>query len=194
MNIAIDVIFVLLGLLVFYLGYRKGFLTKAWWLVDLAVITIVGGLLAPTIFDAIKTKTNWYTALVEKLASVEGKLNIQAESLAETIIVAGIWIALGIVVTIILAIFKALLRKLVRYSVVSVIDKILGGVYSVVLFVAVLMVLGALVGTLDVFEPIRKASETCSECYVFRYIFGANPLQTYADKYVPLGEWIQKVM
>ena len=57
MSIIIDIVFVLFLVLVFYLGYRKGFLTKAWWLVDLALIAIVGFLLSPTIFNAIKNNT-----------------------------------------------------------------------------------------------------------------------------------------
>ena len=133
MSIIIDIVFVLFLVLVFYLGYRKGFLTKAWWLVDLALIAIVGFLLSSTIFNAIKNNTGWYTGLADSLASFEDNLNIQAEEIAEFIIRLGIWIVLGIAVIIVMAIVKWLLRKLSCYKAFEIIDKILGGVYSVLI-------------------------------------------------------------
>lgn len=194
MSIIIDIVFVLFLVLVFYLGYRKGFLTKAWWLVDLALIAIVGFLLSPTIFNAIKNNTGWYTGLADSLASFEDNLNIQAEEIAEFIIRLGIWIVLGIAVIIVMAIVKWLLRKLSCYKAFEIIDKIFGGVYSVLITAAIFLVIGALVGTFDVFGPVAKASDFCADSYVFRYIFGANPFQNYFDAHLPLGTWLQNIL
>ena len=38
MNIVVDVIFVLFLALMFFFGFRRGFLTKAWWLLDIGLI------------------------------------------------------------------------------------------------------------------------------------------------------------
>ena len=52
------------------------------------------------------------------------------------------------------------------------------------------MILGALAGTFVNFEPMKNAAEFCNQTYLFKYIFGSNPFQPFADQYVPLGTWI----
>lgn len=194
MNILIDVIFVLFVLLMFFLGYRKGFLTKAWWLIDLGLIVVCGIFIAPSILAPLK-KTSMYAGLESNLSSLAGRLNIEdASSLADLIFNICIWLALAIVIIIVMAIFKSLLRKLTNYKAFSVIDKVLGGVYSAVIVTAFLIALGAVAGTFVQFAPVASASEMCSETYIFRYVFGANPFQPQADKYLDLGGLIYKLL
>ena len=42
MKIAIDVIFILFLLVMAVAGYRKGFLDRAWWLMDIVIIVFLG--------------------------------------------------------------------------------------------------------------------------------------------------------
>ena len=41
MKIAIDVIFILFLLVMAVVGYRKGFLDRAWWLMDIVIIVFL---------------------------------------------------------------------------------------------------------------------------------------------------------
>lgn len=72
-------------------------------------------------------------------------------------------------------------------------DGILGGIYLVVITFAVLMVLGLLVGTFTNYSAIAKAHDFCADSYVFRYIFGANPFESFAAEHFPLGTWVAKL-
>ena len=89
-----------------------------------------------------------------------------------------------------MAIIKAVLRRINKMKFFNFIDKILGGIYDVAFALAILMILGALAGTFVNFEPMKNAAEFCNQTYLFKYIFGSNPFQSFADQYVPLGTWI----
>ena len=189
MNIAIDVVFVLFCALMFYLGFRKGFLTKAWWLLDIGLIVIFGLFLTPTIQEAIGP--NITPALESAFVSLQEKgLNIDPVSFAQIVTSVIIWIGIGIIVIIVMAILKIFVRKLNKIPFFAFVDKILGGIYGVAITIAVLMVLGALAGTFVNFAPMQSAADFCNQTYVFKYIFGSNPLQSFADQYLPLGPWI----
>ncbi len=193
MAIAIDVIFILFMALMFFFGYRKGFLHKAWWLLDVALIVLFGLFLTPTIRDALQNNTGIYNWLNNAFVSMMGDgsvANFDAASLAGLVLDIIIWVVLGIIVIIVMAIFKAVLRRLTKYAFFGIIDRILGGVYSIVIWLAVLMVIGVIAGTFTNFEPVRKAYDLCAETYVFRYIFGANPFQAFVNEKFPLGTWI----
>lgn len=189
MNIAVDVIFVLFLALMFYFGFRKGFLTKAWWLLDIGLIVVFGIFLTPSIQEAVgpsitPSLENAFAALQEK------GLNIDPASFAQIVTTILIWIGIGILVIIVMALLKLFLRKLVKWKFFNFIDKVFGGIYGVAIATAVLMAVGALVGTFVNFAPIQTAADFCNQTYVFKYVFGSNPFQTYADQYLPLGTWI----
>ena len=189
MNIVIDVIFVLFMALMFFFGYRRGFLTKAWWLLDIGLIVVFGLFLTPSIQEGIGPSLT--PALEGMFNSLkENGLNIDPASLASVVTSIIIWVGIGIIVIIVMAIIKVLLRKLKRTKVFDIIDKILGGIYGVAISLAVIMVIGALAGTFVNFEPMKNAADFCNTTYVFRYVFGSNPFQSFADQYLPLGTWI----
>ncbi len=193
MSIAIDVIFVLFMALMFFFGYRKGFLHKAWWLLDIAVIVLLGFFLTPTIKEALQSGTGIYTGLENAFKSMMGDgsvANYDASALAGLALEVIIWVALGILVIILMAILKCVLKSLTKYAFFGIINKILGGIYSLVIWFAVLMVLGVLAGTFTNFAPIKTAYDTCGETYIFKYIFGANPFQDFVNGKLPLGTWI----
>lgn len=192
MSIVADILFVLFMALMFFFGYRKGFLTKAWWLLDIGLIVVLGVFLAPTVkgmfsSNLLPALENAFASLADSAGEV---LNLNPEELADIVLSVIVWIGLGIIVVIVMAILKHFLRKLNRLKFFGLIDKIFGGVYSLAITLAVLMILGALLGTFVNFGPIEKAAEFCADSYVFKYVFGANPFQNFADKYVPLGTWI----
>lgn len=187
MSIVIDVVLILFLALMFFFGYRKGFLSKAWWLIDIALIVAFGLLLTPTLSGAITDHTGLYNALCNGLRSAFGE---DAERTAALIIDIIVWVGIGIIVIILMAILKAVLKKLRQYAVFKVIDGIFGGIYGVIISFAVLFVIGALVGTFTNFAPIQRAQEFCADTYVFRYIFGANPLDGFLSEHFPLGTWI----
>ena len=195
MSIIIDVILCLLAVLVFFLGYRKGFLQKAWWLVDLVVIILLFMMLSPTILKWIEANTAWKNSLVDWIGSFTGSVpQIQPESVAYFILKAGICLALGIVVVIIMLIVKFLLKKLITLKVFEIIDKILGGVYSVAVMTLILLVIGGVLGTFVNFAPIQSLSDTFSQTYMTKYLFGENLLQGFFDKYLPFGTWIAGIV
>lgn len=190
MNIVIDVIFVLFLALMFFFGFRKGFLTKAWWLLDIGLIVIFGIFLTPSIKAALDGSLtpaleNAFTSMVESSG-----MNLDPAEFAGIVTSVIIWIGIGIIVIIVMAIIKAVLRRVNKIKFFGFIDKLLGGVYAVAISLAVLVVLGALVGTFVNFDVMKNAADFCSQTYIFKYVFGANPFQQYADQYVPLGTWI----
>ena len=190
MNIVIDVIFVLFLALMFFFGFRKGFLTKAWWLLDIGLIVIFGIFLTPSIKAALDGSLtpaleNAFTSMVESSG-----MNLDPAEFAGIVTSVIIWIGIGIIVIIVMAIIKAVLRRVNKIKCFGFIDKLLGGVYAVAISLAVLVVLGALAGTFVNFDVMKNAADFCSQTYIFKYVFGANPFQQYADQYVPLGTWI----
>ena len=190
MNIVIDVIFVLFLALMFFFGFRKGFLTKAWWLLDIGLIVIFGIFLTPSIKAALDGSLtpaleNAFTSMVESSG-----MNLDPAEFAGIVTSVIIWIGIAIIVIIIMAIIKAVLRRVSKIKFFGFIDKLLGGIYAVAISLAVLVALGALAGTFVNFEVMKNAADFCSETYIFKYVFGANPFQTYADQYIPLGTWI----
>ena len=190
MNIVIDVIFVLFLALMFFFGFRKGFLTKAWWLLDIGLIVIFGIFLTPSIKAALDGSLtpaleNAFTSMVESSG-----MNLDPAEFAGIVTSVIIWIGIAIVVIIVMAIIKAVLRRVNKIKFFGFIDKLLGGVYAVAISLAVLVVLGALAGTFVNFDVMKNAADFCSQTYIFKYVFGANPFQQYADQYVPLGTWI----
>lgn len=196
MYIVIDVVFVLFVLLMFYCGFRKGFLTKAWWLVDLALIVVCGILVAPTILQALRG-TSLYTGLLNKFTSLHesGSLTVSSPAtLTDTVFTVGIWIVLAVAVVIVMAIIKAVLRSISKYRVFRFLDKVLGGVYSAAITVALLFALGALVGTFTDFSPIAKAADFCSRTYIFKYVFGENPIQGRLEASFDLGGMIYRAI
>lgn len=193
MNIVIDVIFVLFMALMFYLGYRKGFLSKAWWLIDIALIVAVGLILAPTVASALAENTGLQATLEEAFASMLGEgsfIDLDAAQTASLVLNIIVWVALGIIIIILMAILKAVLKSLRKYAAFKIIDGIFGGLYSVIISLAVLVVLGALVGTFTDFAPIKSAYDLCGETYIFRYVFGANPFDEFLSEKFPLGSWL----
>ena len=190
MNIVIDVIFVLFLALMFFFGFRKGFLTKAWWLLDIGLIVIFGIFLTPSIKAALDGSLtpaleNAFTSMVESSG-----MNLDPAESAGIVTSVIIWIGIAIIVIIVMAIIKAVLRRVNKIKFFGFIDKLLGGVYAVAISLAVLVVLGALAGTFVNFDVMKNAADFCSQTYIFKYVFGANPFQQYADQYVPLGTWI----
>lgn len=194
MNIVIDVIFVLFLALMFFFGFRKGFLTKAWWLLDIGLIVIFGIFLTPSIKAALDGSLtpaleNAFTSMVESSG-----MNLDPAEFAGIVTSVIIWIGIAIIVIIIMAIIKAVLRRVSKIKFFGFIDKLLGGIYAVAISLAVLVALGALAGTFVNFEVMKNAADFCSETYIFKYVFGANPFQTYADQYIPLGTWIAGII
>lgn len=190
MNIVIDVIFVLFLALMFFFGFRKGFLTKAWWLLDIGLIVIFGIFLTPSIKAALDGSLtpaleNAFTSMVESSG-----MNLDPAEFAGIVTSVIIWIGIAIIVIIVMAIIKAVLRRVNKIKFFGFIDKLLGGVYAIAISLAVLVVLGALAGTFVNFDVMKNAADFCSQTYIFKYVFGANPFQQYADQYVPLGTWI----
>ena len=190
MNFVIDVIFVLFLALMFFFGFRKGFLTKAWWLLDIGLIVIFGIFLTPSIKAALDGSLtpaleNAFTSMVESSG-----MNLDPAEFAGIVTSVIIWIGIAIIVIIVMAIIKAVLRRVNKIKFFGFIDKLLGGVYAVAISLAVLVVLGALAGTFVNFDVMKNAADFCSQTYIFKYVFGANPFQQYADQYVPLGTWI----
>ena len=190
MNIVIDVIFVLFLALMFFFGFRKGFFPKAWWLLDIGLIVIFGIFLTPSIKAALDGSLtpaleNAFTSMVESSG-----MNLDPAEFAGIVTSVIIWIGIAIIVIIVMAIIKAVLRRVNKIKFFGFIDKLLGGVYAVAISLAVLVVLGALAGTFVNFDVMKNAADFCSQTYIFKYVFGANPFQQYADQYVPLGTWI----
>ncbi len=193
MTVAIDVVFVLVLCLMFFLGYRKGFLHKAWWLLVAAVVVLAGFFFTPSVKDALMQNTGIYNWLFNMYSSVMGDgsiANFDVASVAGITLEILIWIGFWIVIAILMAILKLILKSLVKYSFFNVIDKIFGGVYSVVICFAVLMLVGVICGTFVNFSPVQSAYSACSETYIFKYIFGANPFQGFVNEKFPLGTWI----
>ncbi len=173
----------------FFFGFRRGFLTKAWWLLDIGLIVVFGLFLTPSIQEGIGPSLT--PALEGMFNSLkENGLNIDPASLASVVTSIIIWVGIGIIVIIVMAIIKAVLRRINKMKFFNFIDKILGGIYDVAFALAILMILGALAGTFVNFEPMKNAAEFCNQTYLFKYIFGSNPFQSFADQYVPLGTWI----
>lgn len=197
MSIAIDVFFVLFLALMFFIGYKKGFLKKAWWLIDVVLIVVIGLAAVPTVHRAISENTGLIGKLEGAFSSLLGNVTIaklDAAGLAGLVTDIVIWIVLAIVVIIVMAILKHILKKLRNYSFFRVVDGILGGVYGVIITVAVLMAIGTIAETFTCFAPVQSAHDICSESYVFKYIFGANPFGEYANAHFPVGSWIRNLM
>ena len=193
MYIAIDVVFILFLALMFFFGYRRGFLTKAWWLLDIGLIVVFGLFLTPSIKQGIGPSLT--PALEGAFASLqESGLNVDPASVADVVTSVIIWVGIGILVIIVMALVKLLFRRISKMKFFNIVDKILGGVYGVAISFAVLMVLGALAGTFVNFAPMQSAADFCNATYVFKYIFGSNPLQPFANEYLPLGAWIAKIL
>lgn len=197
MNIAIDVFFVLFLALMFFIGYKKGFLNKAWWLIDVALIVVIGLAVVPTVHRALSENTSLVGKLENLFTSLIGNATIaklDAAGLASLVTDILIWIVLAIVIIILMAIVKHILKKLRNYSFFKVVDGILGGLYGVIISVAVLMAIGVIVETFTCFAPVQSAHDICSETYVFKYIFGANPFGEYANAHFPVGSWIRSLL
>lgn len=194
MGILIDIVLCLIAVLFFFLGYRKGFLRKAWWLVDLVVIILLFIMLSPSILKWIEGNTGWKTFLVNRFTSLSEKISqINPESLADFILKAGICLCLGIIVIVVMLIIKLLLKKLIGLKFFEIVDKIMGGIYNVGVILLILLIIGGVLGTFVNFAPIRKASDFFTDTYMAKYIFGDNLLQGFFDKYFPLGTWIAKL-
>ena len=91
-------------------------------------------------------------------------------------------------------IVKFLMKKLITLKVFEIIDKILGGVYSVAVMTLILLVIGGVLGTFVNFAPIQSLSDTLSQTYMAKYLFGENLLQGFFDKYLPFGTWIAGIV
>lgn len=195
MGILIDIVLCLLAVLFFFLGYRKGFLRKAWWLVDLVVIVLLFAMLSPSILQWIEGNTGWKTALVNWLSKLAEKVDkINPEAISDFILKAGICLVLGIIVIIVMLVIKLLLKKLIGLKFFEIVDKIMGGIYNIAVVTLILMVIGGVVGTFVNYAPIQKASEFFADTYMAKYIFGENLLQGFFDKYFPLGTWIADLL
>ncbi len=196
MYIVIDVVFVLFVALMFFFGFRKGFMTKAWWLVDLALIVVLGILVAPTVLAGMQG-TALYASVLNKFTAwqTSGTLTISnPETITNVIFSIAIWILLALAVVIVMAILKAVFRGLYKYRAFRFIDKLFGGIYSAAFTVALLFAIGAVVGTFVDFQPIAKAADYCSHTYVFKYIFGENPLRGRMEESFNIGGWIYNAL
>lgn len=191
--IIIDIIFVLFLALMFFFGFRRGFLTKAWWLIDIGLIVVFGIFLTPSIKAGIGPSLT--PALEKAFTKLQSTgMKIDPASLADIATSVIIWIGIGIIVIIVMALVKLALRSVNKMKFFNFIDKLLGGIYGVAISLAVLLVLGALAGTFVNFEVMKNAADLCQDTYLFKYIFGSNPLQPFADQYVPLGTWIAQII
>lgn len=191
MQIVIDIVLCVLAVLFFFVGYHKGFLKKAWWLVDLAVIVLLFTLLSPTILKVITEKTDIRTTLINTFGGISESIpQLSAEAITDFILNVGICLVLGVAVIIVMAILKLIIKLFIKISFFRFIDKILGGVFVVVLFIVILLVIGALFGTFTTFAPIKSVVDMFSESAMGKFFVGSNPLQGIVDKYVPLGTWI----
>ncbi len=196
MAIVIDVVFVLLMALIFFFGFRKGFLTKGWWLLDLGLIVLFGIFVSPSIKQALAENTSILTKLESAFESLIGSgkiINMDAAGFASFVLYLIIWVVLGIIIIILMAILKHFLRKLNKYKPCNLIDKIFGGIYSVVIALIVFLAVGVVLGTFTNFSPIQKAYDLCGDSYVFKYIFGENPFQNFVNEKFPLGTWVGNV-
>ena len=195
MSIVIDIAFCLIAVLFFYLGYRKGFFFFFWWIIDLALIVVMFVLLSPSIMKWIEGSTGWKTSLSDKIAAMTANLpvEINAESVANFILKTGICVVLAIAIISVMAIIKFFLKKLITLKVFGVIDRILGGFYSVIVMFVILLLVGGILGTLINFVPIQKAHDLFAKSYMAKYVFGENLLQNFFNQYLPLGTWIGKL-
>ena len=100
---------------------------------------------------------------------------------------AAIWILLAIAVVIVMAIFKAVFRSISKYRFFRFLDKLFGGIYAAAITVAFLFAIGAVVSTFNEFATIQKALDYCSDTYVFKYIFGENPLLAKLESVFDIG-------
>ena len=105
MSIIVDIVLIIFLALMFLWGYKKGFLDRAWWLVDIALIVALGLLLVPTVSDALTVHTGLYGALKNALSVMEE----EAERTAALIVDIIVWVGIGIIVIILMAILKAVL-------------------------------------------------------------------------------------
>ncbi len=188
MTIVIDVVFVIFLALVAVLSYRSGFFQRGWWLLDIAITILLGMRLIPIIND-IFTDAGLLEALQGALDSVvgEGKLiKMEAAEVATIVQTVLAWICLGIIVIILMAILKAILKNLRKFQWFRIVDGILGCVYSLVVTVAILLIVGAIAGMFTEVEVIGKAYDVCKQTSLFKYIFGENPLQEVVVAYWPI--------
>lgn len=195
MGIVIDIALCLIAILFFFLGFRKGFLKKAWWIVDIVVSVLLFMLISPSILKWITEKNTWRTGLINALSSIAESIpQLNPETVADFILKAGICLALGIIVVIVMLFVKFILKKLITIKFFEILDKLFGGIYSVVVFMLILMVIGGILGTFVTFAPIQKLSDFFATSSMAKYIFGQNPLQGIFDKYIPLGVWIKNLI
>lgn len=192
MKIAIDVIFILFLLVMTVVGYRKGFLDRAWWLMDIVIIVFLGMNFEPKLAQQLGDAG--LTAAIEGALSgaaggdtLFGKPVADIAQIAVSVIV---WAGLAIVVAIVMAIVKAILKSLRKFLSFRVIDGVLGAMYGMVITLVVLLVIGAVAGTFTDFAPVSSAYDLCGQTHLFRYIFGANPFQETINAHFPLGSWI----
>lgn len=192
MNIVIDIVFVLFLLLMAFVGYKKGFLDRAWWVIDIVLIVFLGMNFVPKIAQAL-SGTGLAASIENAIAgavsggSLFGKTAAELAALALDIIA---WAGLAVAVLIVMAIFKAILKCVCKVQGFRVLDGILGAVYGIVMTLVILLVLGALAGTFTQFAPVSSAYDLCSQTALFKYVFGANPFQETVNSYFPLGTWI----
>lgn len=191
MNIVIDIVFVLFVLLMAFVGYKKGFLDRAWWVIDIVLIVFLGMNFVPKISQAL-SGTGFAVSIENAIAGAVsgglfGKTPAELASLALDIIA---WAGLAVAVLIVMAIFKAILKSLRKVLGFRVLDGILGSLYGIVMCLVILLVLGALAGTFTQFAPVSSAYDLCSQTTLFKYVFGANPFQETINAHFPLGTWI----
>lgn len=196
MKIAIDITFVLFLALMAFIGYKKGFLNRAWWLVDIVIIVLLGMSFAPQLTQKLGD-TGLSASIADALSGLAngdtlfGKPVSDVADLAVSVIV---WAGLAIVVAIVMAIVKAILKCLRKFLFFRIIDGILGAVYGVCITLAVLLVLGAAAGTFTDFAPVSSAYDVCAQTSLFKYIFGQNPFQETVNANFPIGEWIYNAL
>lgn len=195
MGVIIDVALCLVAILFFFLGYRKGFLKKAWWLVDIVVSILLFMALSPSVLNWITENTTWREGLINAFSSLSETIpQLDAATIADFILKAGICIALELIVIIVMLIVKFILKKLITIKFFEILDKLFGGIYSVVVFILVLLVLGGVLGTFVEFAPVQKLNDVFVTSSMAKYLFGQNPLQAVFDKYFPLGVWIKNLI
>lgn len=189
MFVIADILFLAFVALTTFLGVRRGFLTKGWWLLDLGLIVAFALLFTPSVLQEA-AETSLYASLLNKISPIAQRLKLNAETVVRALFGTAFCILLSIAVIVVMAILKGVLRIFLRYKWFRILDKVFGGIYSAVITVAILMALGALAGTFVCFAPVAKAHDFCSDCFVFGYVFGKNPFQAQMEASFNLGQWI----
>jgi len=117
---------------------------------------------------------------------------IMAEKTSYALLMTGVSMVLAIIFGIILKMLKKMFLGVAKSSAVKPVDKLLGMVYCLVITSAVFLALGGTAYTLNNQKFMSKLNESYESSTAFKYIYGENPLQDVFDKYVNVGNILDK--